>query len=166
MLLVGSGFAAKRLTLVLLNHPLETAVQLFLAVLIPLANFRMWRSLKRDDHRFSMIRGLLSGAAIGTALTITAVCTAALICGSETLQSRIGTTFETGFSTLNTFSFVSMLVAMYQVNRFRLARDFSSFSRSSGDVFDHRCHSRGWRILRDRSQIILRALGRKECSDE
>ncbi len=124
MLLVGSGSAAKRLTLVLLNHPLETAVQLFLAVLIPLANFRMWRSLKRDDHRFSMIRGLLSGAAIGTAMTITAVCTAAMICGTETLQSRIGTTFETGFSMLNTFTFVSMLVAIYQVNRFRLARDF------------------------------------------
>lgn len=124
MLLVGSGFAAKRLTLVLLNHPLETGIQLFLAVLIPLANFRMWRSLKRGDHRFSMIRGLLAGAAIGTAMTITAVCTAALICGSETLQSRIGTTFETGFSFLNTFSFVSMLVAIYQVNRFRLACDF------------------------------------------
>ncbi len=124
MLLVGSAFAAKRLTLVLLNHPLETAIQLFLAVLIPLANYRMWRSLKRDDYRFSLIRGLLSGSAIGTALTISALCTAALICGSETLESRIGTTFETGFTMLNTFTFVSMLVAIYQVNRFRLACDF------------------------------------------
>ncbi len=124
MLFVGSGFAAKRLTLVLLNHPIETAVQLGLAVLIPLANYRMWRSLKRQDHRFSLIRGLLSGAAIGTAMTIAAVFTAATICGSDTLQSRIGTTFETGFTTLNTFAFVSMLVAIYQVNRFRLACDF------------------------------------------
>ncbi len=124
MLLVGSAFAAKRLTLVLLNHPLETAVQLFFALLIPLANYRMWRSLKRDDHRFSPVRGILSGAAIGTALTICAVCTASLIVGCDTLQSRIGTSFETGFTFLNSFTFVSMLVAIYQVNRFRLARDF------------------------------------------
>ena len=126
MLLVGSAFAAKRLTLVMLNHPVETLVQLALAMLIPLANFRMWRSLKRSDYRFSMLRGLLSGAAVGTASTICAVCTAAVIAGSETLMQRIGTTFDTGFTCLNSFTFVAMIVALYQVNRFRLARDFRS----------------------------------------
>jgi len=126
MLLTGCAFAAKRLTLVLLNHPLETCIQILFALLIPLANFRMWRSLKREDHRFSALRGVLAGSAVGAALTICAVCTAALIVGCDTLQSRIGTTFETGFSALSAFTFVSMLIAAFQINRFRLARDFRS----------------------------------------
>lgn len=126
MLLTGCAFAAKRLTLVLLNHPLETGLQIAFALMIPVANLRMWRSLKRDDHRFSLVRGLLAGSAVGAALTLSVVSTAALIVGCDTLQSRIGTTFETGFSALSSFTFVAMLIAVFQINRFRLARDFRS----------------------------------------
>lgn len=124
ILLLGSAFAAKRLTLVLLNHPLETVVQLLFAVLIPLANFRMWKLLKRQDYRFSPLRGLFSGAAIGSALMICSVSTAAMIAGSDVMESEIGTTFGTGFTFLSSLCLLSMLVAIYQVNRFRLARDF------------------------------------------
>jgi len=124
ILLLGSAFAAKRLTLVLLNHPLETIVQLLFAVLIPIANFRMWKLLKGQDYRFSPVRGLFSGAAIGSALVICSVSTAAMIAGSDVMESEIGTTFGTGFTFLSSLCLLSMLVAMYQVNRFRLARDF------------------------------------------
>lgn len=124
MLLLGSAFAAKRLTLVLLNHPVETIVQIFFALLIPFANFRMWRSLRRQDYRFSAVRGIVSGAAVGAALTICAVSMASMIVGGEVMENEIGTTFGTGFTFLSTLTFLSMLVAIYQINVFRLARDF------------------------------------------
>ncbi|HNB22739.1 MAG TPA: hypothetical protein PKZ32_09985 [Candidatus Melainabacteria bacterium] len=124
MVLLSAAFAAKRLTLVLLNHPVETSVQLAFALLIPLVNYRLWRSIKRKDFRFSALRGILSGMAIGTALTICAASLGALIVGSEVMESEIGTTFSSGFTFLGSFTFLAMLVALYQINRFRLARDF------------------------------------------
>lgn len=134
VLLLGAAFAAKRLTLVLLNHPVETIVQLLFAVLIPIANFRLWKLLKAQDLRFSPIRGLISGAAIGSSLAICAVSMAGMIAGSDVMESEIGTTFSTGFTFLSSLSFLAMLVVIYQVNRFRLARDFRA-SRAQVVIF-------------------------------
>jgi hypothetical protein len=61
MLTLFTAFCAKRLTLVLLNHPLETAAELLLLLSIPFFNFRLWRALCTEKAKASLKRGLACG---------------------------------------------------------------------------------------------------------
>jgi hypothetical protein len=61
MLILTCMSMPKRLTLVLLNHPLETIAELLLIIAIPIANFIAWRALCANKVRFSQIPFVLAG---------------------------------------------------------------------------------------------------------
>ncbi len=116
----------KRITLLLLNHPLETAAELLLVVSIPLAIFFTWSSFCKNNFSYSIGRGVALGASIGSALIVAAVCVAALFFGSSELASAIGTEFTTGFCWIAFLSLGAAAVGAFLVNRIRLTRDFQA----------------------------------------
>lgn len=116
----------KRITLVLLNHPVETIIELLLLFAIPLANYRLWTSICKNEMRFSMFRGLLVGAAIATSFIVAALSFAAIPAGYQELQSSIGTDFSTGFFFIGMQGLVTAAIGLYLMNRSRLNREFSS----------------------------------------
>ncbi|HEY9755831.1 MAG TPA: hypothetical protein V6C97_11760 [Oculatellaceae cyanobacterium] len=114
----------KRLTLVLLNHPVETLIELFLILVIPLTNYLIWSSLCKGSYRFSLWRGLSLGSAIGSSLVVVGVCIAAVFAGQQ-LQSEIGTEFATGFIWIALLYMLVATTSLYVANRTRLLHDFA-----------------------------------------
>src|SRR6516162_984742 len=99
-ILLGCASCPKRLTLVALNHPIETIAELFLLIAVPVINYRVWSALCEDTVRFSPFpraRATYLGLALGTSLVTCAISVAGLIIGSRWLTSELGTTFDTGF---------------------------------------------------------------------
>ncbi len=128
MLLAVASMAScpKRITLVMLNHPVETIIELLLLAAIPLANYRLWNSLCKKDMRFSVLRGLLVGAAIATSFVIAGLSFAAIPAGYQELQSSIGTDFSTGFFFIGMQALATAAIGLYLMNRTRKEREFSS----------------------------------------
>jgi hypothetical protein len=126
MLGAGCMSAPKRITLLLLNHPLETSIELLLMASIPFSILLIWSSLCKNNISYTLSRGIALGASIGSALTVAAVCLAALFHGSNELQDSIGTDFTTGFCWLAFLALGSAAVGAHLVNRMRLARHFSA----------------------------------------
>lgn len=118
--------APKRITLLLLNHPLETTAELLLIASIPLTILSIWSSLCKNNIKYTLARGIALGAAIGSAFVIAGVCVAALFHGSAALETSIGTDFTMGFCWIAFLASGAAAVAVYLVNRMRLARDFSA----------------------------------------
>ncbi len=116
----------KRITLLLLNHPLETSIELLLLISIPLATALLWSSLCKNNMRYGLGRGITMGAAIGSAIITAALCVAAMFFSSPELQSAIGTDFNVGFCWIAFLSLAAAATGIYLVNRMRLARDFSA----------------------------------------
>lgn len=119
-------FCLKRITLVLLNHPLETSLQLGFVLLIPFVNFKLWSLALKKDFRFSLIRGFFAGSALGTSLIISIFCASSLVYGCASLESQIGTEFGSGFTFIGILAMAALLTTLYQINKFRIARDFKS----------------------------------------
>lgn len=113
----------KRLTLVLLNHPIETIVELLLIVGIPLANFLVWSALRKNKYRHSVIRGVTLGSAIGTSLITIAICIAAVFAGHQ-LESEIGSGFSAGFVCIALVFTLTGITSVYLAHRSRLTHDF------------------------------------------
>lgn len=118
--------APKRITLLLLNHPLETSVELLLISAIPISILFIWSSLCKNNISYNLGRGIALGASIGSALIVAGVCLAALFNGSAQLQDSIGTDFSTGFCWLSFMALGCALVGLYLANRMRLARHFDA----------------------------------------
>lgn len=126
LMAVGCALSApKRLTLVVLNHPVETIAELVLIAAVPFTIFFTWKSICRNNVTYSPFRGTALGAAIGTSLFIAGVCLAALFNGCHLLESEVGTSFTTGFSWITFLSLATAAIAAGIVNKFRIARDFS-----------------------------------------
>ncbi|MGH9550593.1 MAG: hypothetical protein ACRD3W_14535, partial [Terriglobales bacterium] len=116
----------KRLTLVVLNHPVETAVEIVLMLLVPMTNFALWSALRKDDERFGLKRGIALGSAFVTSLAVAAFALAARINGGGAdLSSEIGTSFESGFTWLFMLSMLAAAASGYIVYSFRKTRDFA-----------------------------------------
>ncbi len=116
----------KRITLVMLNHPVETIVELLLLLSIPIANYRLWASLCKNDLRFTLRRGLLVGASIAMSLIVTGLSFAAIPAGYQELQNSIGTDFTTGFFFIGMQGLTCALIGAYLLNKTRLKREFAS----------------------------------------
>jgi hypothetical protein len=114
----------KRLTLVLLNHPLETMAEILMIVAIPFVNYFVWSAISRKQYRFSWWRGLALGAAIGTALFTSAICIAAVFAG-QTLQAEVGSEFGAGFIWIALLFLLTASASCYLANRVRLNHDFA-----------------------------------------
>ncbi|MFN8553487.1 MAG: hypothetical protein U0103_18575 [Candidatus Obscuribacterales bacterium] len=114
----------KRLTLVMLNHPLETIAELLLLISIPVANYIVWDAICNNNMRYSLRRGMSMGAAIMSCLMTAGICVAGLFADNSALIDEIGDSFSVGFFGLASISLISGSVCAYLVNRIRLARDF------------------------------------------
>lgn len=114
----------KRLTLVILNHPVETLLELTLILLVPFVNWRMWSALSKGYARYTFARGAIMGATIGTSLIVSAISFAGLLFATKDLQEAIGTDFTTGFSIISLLSFCAAASGVFIVNKVRLTRDF------------------------------------------
>lgn len=116
----------KRITLVALHHPVETAIEFLLVLSIPLVNFLVWSAICKQ--RFNLSRWLLMGlgAGVGTSLFITGVSIAALFGNHEDLADAIGTDFSMGFIWLAMLAALSAAVSAYLANRLRLSWELQS----------------------------------------
>ena len=114
----------RRMTLVLLNHPIETLLELLLIVGIPLANFFVWSALCKNKYRHSVLRGIALGTSIGTSMITVIVCIAAVFAGHQ-LQSEIGSGFSAGFICLALLFILTGATSIYLANRARLTHDFA-----------------------------------------
>jgi hypothetical protein len=123
---LGSISIPKRLTLVLLNHPLETAIELLLVLGIPIVNYVTWSALCKNDLRFSIRRGIALGSAIATATLVACTCSAALFWGCKDLQAEISTNFATGFCFLAILGSISSAISLFLLRRVLASREFEN----------------------------------------
>jgi hypothetical protein len=115
---------AKRLTLVLLNHPLETLAELALVSGIPVMNYLVWASICKGNVRFSRARDIALGGAIGASLIVSIVCAAGLFVASGDVVAQVGTAFATGFAFISAVGLMAACAGIYLVYRIRLTREF------------------------------------------
>jgi len=110
-----------RLAVLLFDHPLETIAELMLVVNIPLAIFISWSKLVKDNHGYSLVRGISMGASIGASLTVAAVSIAAavLLSSGEPALSAL-------FGLIAVPSLLAAAVGAHLVNKVRRTRDFAS----------------------------------------
>jgi hypothetical protein len=113
-----------RMTLVLLNHPLETMLELLLIVGIPFANFFVWSALCKNKYRHAVLRGIALGSSIGSSLLTVIVSIAAVFAGHQ-LESEIGTGFSAGFICIALLFMFTGATSIYLANRARLTHDFA-----------------------------------------
>lgn len=113
MILFGFASCPKRLTLVAINHPVETIAEILMLLAVPAINFRVWSSLCKNSIALSLRHSFVLGIAAGTSLMVALACLAGVIVGSRELESHIGTGFNTGFCFLVALSLSAGLVAAY-----------------------------------------------------
>jgi hypothetical protein len=183
----------KRLTLVLLNHPLETACEIALICLIPTINYLIWKGMRNDNLHFSIGKNLALGSAIATSLCFAVVSLAAIPAGMEQLNENIGTTFATGFVAIGFILFLAAATSLYLAGTVYRSRLFDSSKRLTalrliagamlGLILIMACETRSFVVRQamakamsnqekdfHQSREILRALNcerelRMECSD-
>lgn len=120
----------KRLTLVLLDHPVETIVELLLLALIPLTNYAMWSAFRKDDVRLTLKRGIALGSAMITSLAVSGISMAALCYSNQTmLETEIGTSFDAGFIWLSVMALAAAMSTGYIVYSFQKTLDFARSRR-------------------------------------
>ncbi len=120
----------KRLTLVLLDHPVETIVELLLLALIPLTNYAMWSAFRKDDVRMTLKRGIALGSSMITSLSVSGISMAALCYSNQTmLETEIGTNFDAGFIWLSVMALAAAMSTGYIVYSFQRTLDFARSRR-------------------------------------
>lgn len=120
----------KRLTLVLLDHPVETIVELLLLALVPLTNYAMWSALRKDDVRLTLKRGIALGSSMITSLAVSGISMAALCNSNQTmLETEIGTSFDAGFIWLSVMALAAAMSTGYIVYSFQKTLDFARSRR-------------------------------------
>lgn len=118
LLLASIGSAPKRFTLVLLNHPIETIIELLLIALIPVVNYLVWSTICKKR---TLSRGLniALGANIATALIVSGTAMAGLIWGEKDLANAIGTDFSGGFTWISLLTLAAGGASAYMANKIR-----------------------------------------------
>ncbi|MBZ0190022.1 MAG: hypothetical protein K8F91_27525, partial [Candidatus Obscuribacterales bacterium] len=116
----------KRITLLLINHPCETLLEMMMVAFIPFATYRVWRSCCNSDWRFKPTRGLLLGLGLCASLLSALVSFAALFGSCSELSLATGTDFTTGFFTIGMLALGSALSQIYVANVVRRNKDFKS----------------------------------------
>jgi hypothetical protein len=115
-----------RLTLMILKHPVETLIEVALAVMIPVANYVVWKSLSRDDRRFAKRRGIMNGMAIGTSSIIAAIGWAAVILHYPAIDESSGNPHPGAFTSIAIIATLAAATAVYLANSLRVSRELRS----------------------------------------
>jgi len=119
----------QRITLMLLNNPLETMLELLMVAMIPFAIFTSWKFYCKNNFSFNILRGSLLGVAIATSFTTALISAAALFVGSSQFEYNTGTDFSTGFGTIAMLSTAACICALYVGNLIRSRMEFASSRR-------------------------------------
>jgi hypothetical protein len=126
LIVLSSAVCPKGLTMVLLNHPVETIAEAILLFAIPAINYRVWSSICKDTLRFSSFSRILLtrlGIALGASSIVSAVCVAALIFGCKQPESQDITGFDLGFFLIAIMSLLASFATAHLINKVRLIRD-------------------------------------------
>jgi hypothetical protein len=115
-----------RITMMILKHPLETLIEIALAVMVPAANLVVWKSLCRDDRRFAKRRGIMNGMAVGTSAIIAAVAWAAVILQYPAVDANSGNPHPGAFTSIAIIASLAGMASLYLTNLMRLSRELRS----------------------------------------
>ena len=118
--------APKRLTLLLLNHPLETSVEVLLLAMIPAVIYATWKGLCKNTFVCTTRRAIALGASVGGALICATVSFAAMFWGSNDLVDYIGTNFAAGFCWIALLSLATAGCGIYLINLIRQGRELTN----------------------------------------
>lgn len=131
LLMFGASTMAvpKRITLMLLNHPIETAAELLLLALIPITNYFVWTAITKNRLKFSRSASIALGASFATCLITAGVCIAAMFSPSQQFANAVGTDFSLGFAWITGLSLIAALVCAYVNLRVRNTWDLISTRR-------------------------------------
>ncbi len=77
MMLLTAMSCYQRITLMLLNHPFETLLEILMVAMIPIAILSSWKFYCKNNYRFNIVRGSILGIAIGSGLMTAGFCTEA-----------------------------------------------------------------------------------------
>ncbi len=127
-LLLGAAAVAccDRITMMILKHPLETLIEIALAVMVPASNLVVWRSLCRDDRRFAKRRGIMNGMAIGASAIIAAAAWAAVILHYPAVDASSGNPHSGAFTSIAIIASLAGAASIYLANLMRLSRELRS----------------------------------------
>lgn len=126
LLAAASVACCERITLMLLKHPVETIIEIALAVMIPVGNLVIWKSLSRDDRRFAKRRGIMNGIAIGSASIIAALGWAAVILHYPAVDESSGNPHPGAFTSIAVIATLAASTAIYLANSLRVSRELRS----------------------------------------
>lgn len=121
--------APKRITLVMLHHPVEAILEFLLVAGIPLVNYLVWSAICKKRVSLSNWLVMALGAGIGTGLVVSGISFAGLFSNPQDLADAIGTDFTMGFTWLGMLGLLAATVSAYLANRLRLSWELAS-SRS------------------------------------
>ena len=126
-LVVFACAAHERISMLLIKHPIETLIESFLALWIPVGNFVVWSAICRKDTRFAMRRGLQNGLAIGGSLLFTIISVAAICTGRASIFYGPNVhAFSEGFAIIALVFLASLAAGIYLTLRLRELREFKS----------------------------------------
>lgn len=114
----------KRVTLVLLNHPIETLLEMALVLAIPIINYFVWSALCANKIKFPRLSSLGLGTAIGSSVVVAAFCIAGMFTANSQMVLDSGSDFSTGFSWIACLSLLAGSGAAYALFRVRKTREF------------------------------------------
>ncbi len=126
-LMVFAAACHERISMLLIKHPIETLIEAFLALSVPIGNFAVWSAICRKDTRFAMRRGLQNGLAIGGSLLFTIISIAAICTGRASIF--VGPqmhAFGEGFAVIALVFLASMGAGIYLTLQLREMREFQS----------------------------------------
>jgi hypothetical protein len=116
-----------RLSLVILNHPVETLTELALVILIPTINAVAWAALCKHKVKFCRLASLLLGAAAATGLVVAGASIAVMFAAASPFSTASNDTeYFSGMAWLAAFALLAAVVSSYLLHRIRVSRDFGS----------------------------------------
>lgn len=126
---LGAMAIPKRITLMLLNHPVETALELVLLAMVPIANYFVWNAITGNRLKFSRSAAVALGASIATCVITAVICIAAMFMQSEQFADAVGTDFTTGFAWMAGLAILAGGASAYVAFRVRNTWDLLSTRR-------------------------------------
>ncbi len=126
-LVLFGGVCHERICMLLIKHPVETLVEIALALCVPVGNFSVWSAICRNDMRFAMRRGLQNGLAIGVSFLFIAISIAAICMGRVNIYLvQEVHSFAEGFAVIALTFLASMAGGIYFAYELKELREFKS----------------------------------------
>ncbi|HEY9790111.1 MAG TPA: hypothetical protein V6D22_06925 [Candidatus Obscuribacterales bacterium] len=113
----------KRITLVMLNHPLETLAELSLMALLPVINYVVWAGLCKHKVKHPKLAAIAVGCNVGTALVVSLVSLAMMFAPTSTYQDGV---IGPALAWLAIFSLGSAVIGGYIIHALRASRVLSN----------------------------------------